>query len=168
MARTMPRQKPHQSEQVVVTPMEFVMAVERHLNIRDGFYIDLAATEDNTRAPEFFTPEDDSLTRNWKRLIPETAWAWLNPPYSDISPWVQKAKESQRQIVVLVPASVGSNWWKEHVHREAWVLFLNRRITFEGHTAGYPKDLALIVYGPDKAGCGYDIWDWRTANEVLG
>jgi hypothetical protein len=79
-----------------------------------------------------------------------------------------KAKESQRQIVVLVPASVGSNWWKEHVHREAWVLFLNRRITFEGHTAGYPKDLALIVYGPDKAGCGYDIWDWRTANEVLG
>lgn len=43
MTRTMPKQKPYRSEQTVVTPMEFVMAVERKLGLNDS-YIDLAAT----------------------------------------------------------------------------------------------------------------------------
>lgn len=153
----MPKQKPHRSEQTVVTPMGFVMAVEKRFGITHGFYIDLAAAEDNNRADRFFAPDDDSLAQNWKRSIPVNRWAWLNPPYSDIRPWVEKAWCSGRQIVMLVPASVGSNWWRDWVHDKAYILLLNGRITFEGHKAGYPKDLALLVYGLEPE---YDIWDW--------
>lgn len=156
MKRTMPAQKPGRSEQVVVTPDEFMRAVKSRLGI-DHFCIDLAANDKNTKANRYYSSEVDSLVHNWRRAVP-SGWAWLNPPYSDICPWVQKALLSGRHIAVLVPASVGSNWWRDYVHDQAFVLFLNGRIQFEGHTTGYPKDLALILYGLEP---GYDIWRWK-------
>lgn len=156
MSRTMPKQKPRRSEQVVCTPKEFIRLVCVRLGCK--FFIDLAALKSNAICNNYITPEEDSLSCLWKEHIPEWTWAWLNPPYANIAPWVKKASKSNRKIVVLVPASVGSNWWRDHVHEQAWVLFLNGRITFEGHKAGYPKDLALLVYGLEP---GYDIWDWK-------
>ncbi len=160
MAHTMPKQKPGKSEQVVCTPMEFVVAAERRLVTH--FYIDLAALDVNKVCSFHIGPAEDSLAADWRRKIPIGRWAWLNPPYSKIGPWMKKAYQSGRLIAVLVPASVGSNWWRDYVHGKAWVNFLNGRIQFVGHKAGYPKDLALIVYGLEP---GYDIWTWKTKKE---
>ena len=151
-------------------------AIEAKLGIT-GFAVDLAADSSNYQASCYFTQEEDSLDQDWRnlarsRFIPgPQQWFWLNPPYANIGDWVQKCvQESFRweysssgvgvHIAVLIPASVGSNWWRDWVHKKARVLFLNGRITFEGHDQAYPKDCAILLYGPDVTP-GYEVWKWR-------
>lgn len=89
-------------------------------------------------------------------------WNWLNPPFGDLRPWVQKAYQESRlgaRTSMLVPAGVGSNWWRDWVHGKARVLLLNGRITFVGHKQPYPKDCALLLYEPNVIP-GYEVWAW--------
>jgi hypothetical protein len=68
------------------------------------------------------------------------------------------------KTTMLVPAAVGANWWRDHVHEEASVLFLNGRLTFVGHTSPYPKDLALLLFATHTdhvAPKWYEVWNWR-------
>lgn len=162
MPRTMPVQKPGKSETIVRTPPEFLAAVKGLLGIK-RFDIDLAACADNAVSGQFFTKDDNALTKPW--LF--DGWCWCNPPYDNIRPWVAKARNAWidfgTQTAVLVPASVGSNWWDDFVHEQADVRFPKGRLTFlyaDGtrHKSCYPKDLALILYGNEP---GYDVWDWR-------
>jgi hypothetical protein len=60
---------------------------------------------------------------------------------------------------MLVPASVGSNWYAEHVHGKALELYLHPRIIFVGETIGYPKDLSLFVFGFGISGA--QPWRWN-------
>ncbi len=159
LARVMPRQKRGESEQSVQTPPNFMSAVKRHLCI-DEFWMDLAAEPHNAVTRLYFDKAQDSLTQPWP-VGPK--WNWLNPPFANIASWVNKAREEKARgvhIAMLVPASVGSNWWANHVHEEAEVLFLNGRLTFVGHTTPYPKDLALLLYGENRA-VGYATWKWK-------
>lgn len=161
MARKMPAQKPGRSETVVSTPDVFIKAVKRLLVI-EYFDADLAANLSNAKAPFFYAKEDDSLSQNWKNAITRHGWGWLNPPYDDIAPWAMKCAMGNRNIALLVPASVGSNWWRDWVHEIAHVKFLNGRVTFDGHTGPYPKDLALCLYcDRNLFHPGYDIWTWK-------
>jgi len=155
MSRKVPIQKPGRSETVVVTPENFMTAVKRFLGIKE-FAWDLAALPENTKAEKYYTPEDDALSQVWSYQ----GWGWLNPPYDNITPWVKKCYESNMHVAMLVPASVGSNWWRDYVEDCARIYFLNGRIQFVGHTAGYPKDLALLLYGviPELG----RSWDWRS------
>lgn len=153
-----PMPKPGQSEQVVCTPKVLLDAVRNRLHIAE-FDIDLAASADNTVADKYYTEADNALIQPW--TVP--GWGWCNPPYADLEPWVAKGyKEALigAQTAMLVPASVGANWWADHVHDQAHVLFLNGRVTFVGHTKPYPKDLALLLYSP-IAYNGYEIWNWK-------
>ena len=61
-------------------------------------------------------------------------------------------------LLLLVPASVGSNWYAENIHGRALVLALSPRVRFVGHSGPFPKDLILAAYG--KA-TGFDCWRWR-------
>lgn len=160
MSRKMPAQRPGKSEQTVCTPPEFLNAVREFLTI-ENFHIDLAALPENAVVGAFLSPSDDALSLSWSRLLPRNtnAWGWLNPPYSNIRPWAQKAFCCHRQIAMLVPASVGSEWWNEWVDGAAYVLFLRGRLKFVGHTNSYPKDLALVLY--DYGEPGYRTWKWK-------
>lgn len=162
---SMPLQKPGKSRQDYQTPKELVDAVCKRLNI-NHFTIDLAASDHNTQCDFFFTEEDDALSsvRAWDYGNEPSVrgWAWLNPPYSNIEDWVCKAsKEAKRaQIVMLVPSSVGSNWWRDWVEPYAYVVHLNGRLTFVGETTPYPKDCSLLLYTPFRFR-GTEVWDWR-------
>ena len=164
MTRRAPLQKPGRSEQSVQTPPEFLKAVKRLLGI-DDFSFDLAADEKNSVAgPYFFDEAQDSLKQKWSDVCGHRlGWAWLNPPYAKLGPWLAKcAEESERGawIAVLVPNSPGANWWFEHVQGKGYVTNLRQRIKFVGHTNYYPKDLALILYAPYLQG-GQCWWKWR-------
>jgi phage N-6-adenine-methyltransferase len=158
--RQMPAQKPGRSVQVVETPWELIDAIESRWG---AITFDLAATAQNCKVRHFpemrFGPEEDSLTREWTSLLGNL---WLNPPFGGIEPWAKKCFVSlgpERRIFFLVPASVGSNWWAKWVHEKAAVKFLGPRVTFVGHTQGYPKDLALCIYSDEKP--GYECWRWK-------
>jgi hypothetical protein len=90
---------------------------------------------------------------------------WLNPPFDPISPWAIKCAVSapirssmSRKILFLVPASVGSEWYAQHVHENALVLLLRPRLSFDGKNP-YPKDCLLAVYGERP---GVECWKWTT------
>lgn len=164
MSRTVPKQKPGRSEQVVCTPPEFLNAVCRRLCI-DWFIWDLAASTDNTIVEpnangwRHYDEADDALVQTW----PKGGWCWLNPPFGDIEPWVRKASieaANGASTVVLVPASVGSNWWRHYVEPFSYVSYLNGRLTFVGHKTCYPKDLALLLYTP-WGFSGHETWRWK-------
>lgn len=141
----------------VQTPPEFLAACYRRFKI-STFTWDLAATDANTVAPFHFTPDQDALSQDWDEC---GGWLWLNPPYANITPWVAKASACRESnIAMLVPASVGANWWRQHVDGKAHVLLLNGRIKFVGHKDGFPKDLALLLFTPFIKG-GYEVWDWK-------
>lgn len=156
---SMPRQKPHRSKQDYVTPPEFIEAVERRFG---PLVCDLAASAENARAPRFYDLARDSFSVPWASEHP-TGTLWLNPPFADIEPWAEKCEfESTIRhglILLLTPASIGSNWFAAHVHRKAVVLGLSPRMQFIGADDPYPKDLSLSVYGFGL--WGFDTWRWK-------
>ena len=155
-----PRQKPGHSRQDYGTPEEVLDAVLQLLRI-ERFSLDAAAAANNAVAHRYYTAKDDGVAHPWH----ETGVTWWNPPYGQCKRWARKACSEAalgRVSVGLIPASVGSNWWREYVHQYAHVKFLNGRVTFVGCTAPFPKDVALVIYGdPVRWPAGYDVWDWR-------
>ncbi len=156
---TEPIQKPGRSKQDYGTPREFIAACEARFG---PIVCDLAASAHNTKCATYYDEARDSLSVDWSAEHP-TGTLWLNPEFADIGPWAAKcALESTRRhglILFLTPASIGSNWFAEHVNRRAMVLGLSPRLQFEGTTAPYPKDLSLSVFGHGLS--GFDCWRWK-------
>jgi DNA (cytosine-5)-methyltransferase 1 len=155
----MPIQKPGKSKQDYGTPDNLIAAVQRRFG---KIVCDLAATPLNTKCEaDYYTPEMDSLSRPWAREF-STGLLWLNPPFANIAPWAEKCTAESRErhglITLLVPASIGSNWFAKHVEGKAVVIGLSPRITFVGETTPYPKDIALCVFGFGLY--GFQTWRW--------
>jgi phage N-6-adenine-methyltransferase len=153
----MPAQKPGSSRQDYETPAEFIAAVEARWGKLD---IDLAAREDNKKAPACITPEDDSLAMDWCALA--CFHLWLNPPFARIGPWAKKCAEldirlSRGTLNFLTPASVCANWFTDYVLEEARVYLLQPRPSFDGK-APFPKDVILSRYGDEP---GFEVWRWK-------
>lgn len=153
------------SKQNYGTPPELLQAIKHRLHI-DNFELDVAADSENAVALEYFDEAFNALRPgvNWNK----EGWTWCNPPYANIEPWVIKAyQETSKgaQTVMLIPASVGSNWWKEWVNPYAYIVYLNGRITFVGAKDPYPKDCALLFYTP-WGFKGSEVWNWRDVSEL--
>lgn len=147
----------HKSKQDYATPACFMEPLEKRFG---KVTFDLAASADNTKADRWYSLEENSLVQHWCKL---GGLLFLNPPFSNIEPWAEKCATEAKlgaRILFLVPASVGSNWFRDHVHRHAFVLALNGRIPFdpENPTWGYPKDCLLACY---SFGVGFDTWTWK-------
>lgn len=151
-----PAQKPGKSRQDYETPDDLLSAVRAHFGPPSW---DLAASAANAKAPDFIDEARDSLTVDWYKL---GGLLWLNPPFGSITAWAAKCRLESRKgarVLLLTPASVGSNWYRDHVHGEADVLFLNPRVTFVGETTPYPKDCMISAFGFGVVGCS--VWGWR-------
>ncbi len=150
------------------TPTEFLEAVRKRFGSID---FDLAATPGHQvtgeRSDAFFSPEQDSLQQDWSVLLTPAEEhrvarvAFLNPPFATLAPWAKKVaacRSLARWTIMLVPASMGSRWWADHVLGQTMVFGVPR-IKFVGAESLYPKDLALVCAGFGVSGTGY--WDWR-------
>lgn len=156
-----------ESKQDYATPPDFMHAIAKRFG---AIRFDLAASAENTKATCFYSERDDALNRDWSAIhcndFERHHHLWLNPPFNDIAPWAKRcALYRDLPILLLVPASVGSNWFRDHVFPHARVTFLNGRICFDGKN-GYPKDCMLCEYGP-RANADLrlkksmvEIWSW--------
>ncbi len=156
---TGPTVKRGRSCQTYGTPWDFIHAVTARWG---ALACDLAASSENAKAKCFYTEAEDSLAQTWAHAWP-TKNLWLNPPFANIEPWAAKCKAEARDrdglIFLLTPASIGTDWFANHVHGHALVLGISPRLTFEGTSDPYPKDLMLSIFG--KATRGFDVWRWR-------
>jgi phage N-6-adenine-methyltransferase len=159
----MPAQKPSTSKQNYGTPRPFLDAVEHRYG---PILFDLAAEAGNAVVPGFFDLKRDSLKQDWDALHDDGhhGWLWLNPPFSDIPAFVAKCVEETKRgcrILMLVPASVGANWFRVCT-KNAHVVELGARMSFDGKDP-YPKDLALVVFAHRLTGRSY--WKWTKDSE---
>lgn len=157
------------------TPWQFIRAVEDTFN--QPLVIDLAASgPDSAKALEYITPEQDSLTQDWTAIYKQYNHGalWLNPPYSNITPWVKKCAntyvfDEQIEIFLLVPASIGANWFWDYVWNYATVYSVGRMVfdnCFDRKTGKlvstvYPKDLILAHYTNTSPSQTLQRWQWK-------
>lgn len=83
-----------------------------------GFTLDPCATAESAKCDRYFHAGQDGLIQEWAR---ETVF--MNPPYSDIPRWVEKAVleviKGRALVVGLLPATRSEQpWWQRHV--EPW------------------------------------------------
>ncbi|WP_099116438.1 phage N-6-adenine-methyltransferase [Xenorhabdus ishibashii] len=90
------------------TPLPLFLA----LDLEFRFYLDAAADAQNTLRAHYLTERDNALECDWVSY----GSIFCNPPYSNITPWVEKAAiECQKQlqpIVMLVPSDTSVGWFK--------------------------------------------------------
>lgn len=127
------------------------------LNAEFCFQLDAAAAAHNALCRKFITAEQNTLETSWADYLSIPGYVWLNPPYSDITPFVKKATtESANQIgtVMLVPADTSVGWFKEAIQTASEVRFITAgRLAFINPVTGKPvsgnnKGSMLIIWHP--------------------
>jgi site-specific DNA-methyltransferase (adenine-specific) len=90
------------------------------------------------------TLEMDGLQSDWARRR-----VFLNPPWSDITPWVDKAFSSPAEVVVFVlPARTDTAWYHRLKDRGAEIRLFRRRVHFvngEAQNKRSPTDGTMVA-----------------------
>ncbi len=95
-----------------------------------NFDIDLAANSDNYKCRAYFTIHDNALKMNWSEY---NKTGFLNPPYSNIDPWVDKAIEEMKKgftTVMVIPTLSGVKRDKKIIDNATGIIFFDGRISF--------------------------------------
>lgn len=78
--------------------------------------------------------------------------AYINPPYSEIGVWVEKAIEQSCEhpdnfYVLLLPSRTDREWFRKVMKKAVAVCFFERRIKFANasNNAPFPSILAVIT-----------------------
>ncbi len=153
------------TNQTVSTPTDLIAAVERRFG---PLTIDLAANEENRKAPIWFGPGSGSDTQNalavfdWAtQVIASGGLAWLNPPFADAAKWVRECYDTIQgpergyKILMLLPAQVCNNYVRDYVNGTAYRIELSPR-----PFAKEVRDCMLVVWTPEKL-TGIGQWKWR-------
>jgi phage N-6-adenine-methyltransferase len=126
-----------------------------HFNNRYGFTLDACATAENAKCENYFTPEDNALTRRWAGVV------WMNPPYGHgLGKWVEKAyQESRRkgvdEVVCLLPASTDTTWWHDYVMKARHIILIRGRLRFGGSSSNAPFPSCVVIFSRYPGGFPY-------------
>lgn len=134
------------------TPDDFY----KKLDAEFDFMLDVCATAANAKVGAFYTPEENGLLMSWSAFLEAFGGsAWMNPPYSQIAKWMEKAYvESQKgaTVVCLVPSRTDTRWWHSWVEGKAEVRFVKGRLKFGGSKNSAPFPSAVVIFRPPTAG----------------
>jgi len=95
--------------------------------------------------PAFDPAKDvDGLTTDWTDKV-----VFVNPPYSNILPFVEKALASRCTTILLIPARTDTPWFRLLLDAKAEIRFLRKRVDFisatDGQTKVHPAEASLLV-----------------------
>lgn len=128
------------------TPQEFF----DKLNDEFHFTLDAAATKDNAKCSNYFTPEQDGLSQKW------TGTVFCNPPYCrQTGKWVKKAYEESQlgncTVVMLLPCRPDVSWFHDYILGKAEIRFVRGRLKFGGSKNSAPFPSMVVIFRPDRA-----------------
>lgn len=112
------------------TPSEVVEWMESEYGDYD---IDAAASKENAVCEKFYSKETNCLKRWWG----SNKHIWLNPPYSNITPFVKKAieqMERNNQIDILLPCDTSTGWFYEAQQKAAEIIWITGEVYQEEGT----------------------------------
>lgn len=132
------------------TPADFFAVLDAEF----VFQLDVCAARWSAKYPRFFSRDEDGLSRDWGFSN------WLNPPYSNIGPWLAKARAEAAKgatTVALVPCVPDRKWWAEHVEGKAEIRHVaGRRLYFTAAEGEQPKRApfpsCVVIYRPAPTG----------------
>lgn len=85
----------------------------------------------------------DGFTLSWGGY----GLVFANGPWSDCAPWVYKAATEGDEVICLVPARTGANWFQHYVAPADVVLFWKGRLKFVGAKHHAPFHCVLNYWG---------------------
>lgn len=120
-------------------------ALYDELDAEFHFTLDPCATDENHKAPRYFTRSEDGLMRSW-----EGERVYMNPPYgSELPKWIAKAhSEAQRGtlVVALIPSRTDTRWWHDCCMKASEIRFIKGRVKFGDATTGAPFPSAIVIW----------------------
>lgn len=104
------------------------------------------------KASVTFTKEQDGLKQDWEKAIENILGCiWVNMPFSNVRPWMEKAVEHRaRNIILLTNASTNTKWFQEIVFpKAARIHFPKKKYKFIGQKHINPWPSMLTYFGPE-------------------
>lgn len=126
------------------TPQEFFDRLDSEFH----FTLDPCADTFNHKCDQYFTEEDDGLTKPWGGHT-----VFCNPPYGKaIKCWVKKCSEEAKQpnttVVLLIPARTDTAYFHDYIYQKPSVetRFIRGRLKFgDGkNSAPFPSMVAIF------------------------
>lgn len=123
-----------------------------HLDREFHFDLDAAAGHEPElhKCDRYFTVEDDALQQDWNA----SSAVFLNPPYSNMRVWIEKAYEEsvkhQVPVVLLVSAGTGLTWFGWAFERAAEIRFIIGHLSFRDDNKTAPFGSLLIVFHGER------------------
>lgn len=133
------------------------------INAEFRFSGDVAASAANALHQRYLTEQQDALQIDWLQHF-GTGFVWCNPPYSNITPWVEKASQECANgigTVMLVPADTSVGWFNMARQACTEVRFITGgRLSFIRADTGKPvsgnnKGSMLIIWNPYRPAAGH-------------
>ena len=94
----------------------------------------------------------DGLKMSWD------PFTFVNPPFSDIAPWVSHASKQRGSVVMLLPVRSDQPWWHEYAPK-ALIVFIRGRVNYidpaRDKTTGASFPSCLWVFGMEP---GVEFW----------
>lgn len=145
------------------TPPSIVARIQQVLGVTIEH--DVCATEKNCVVPNHWNRADDSLSFSWANGLcvdGRLPFLWMNPPYSQLPEWTEKASEEARKgniVIGLVPDMRSSTWYRRYVDAECCTVYIpDGRVNFLG-VDGKPRP------GNPLPSC-FPIWTpWRPGSK---
>lgn len=75
----------------------------RALNAEFCFVLDAAASNANSLCDHFITEVQNTLETRWNEVMPDIpGYAWLNPPYSNVGPFVKRQQQRMQRMALVL------------------------------------------------------------------
>lgn len=90
---------------------------------------------------------DGGLIRPWGDV------SFVNPPYSNIKEWVEKAFKEYclgKTVVMLIPSRTDTRWWHSYVMEAQEIRFIKGRLKFGGAKNSAPFPSCIVIFKPVK------------------
>ena len=166
------------------TPHDFFDVVDREF----GFMLDAAATQKNKKLFYYFGPRhhvnnagcmgEDALDKHCPWIRPHRSMysVWLNPGFSDVGPWMERAyteaqvMQAVSVVVVMALIAPSTKWWRDWAMKACEIRLLGgKRIQFvapEGvKQSSNARENCLIIFRPNPHNLPPRIWTWDWNSE---
>lgn len=95
-----------------------------------------------------YTQTENGLAQSW-----DAETVWLNPPYSDLTPWMQKTVAEMKRddgpslVLSLLPGNTSTTWFQEYAATSTYLCLVNGRLQFAGTDGSAPFASILCAFG---------------------
>lgn len=133
------------------------------LNREFRFTLDAAASPANAKTRRFFSEKESCLLEPWRGRV------WLNPPYSNSRPFLEKARAEVKSgraafVVCLIKAAADTDRYFQNVRFAQEIRRMVGRVHFvppSGIEASSPKfGCDLVIFKPTTGQKMY-FWEWK-------